>query len=243
VNRVDRPGEPELRIFAKYDDPELLKVGNPYLRPQYTESHELAYERLWDRGSAVVSLYRRNIEDPFTRVFAIDESNPRYSIVNRIYQNVGSGTHTGIEILFNHEVGERWRLSGSANWYENVIEAAQTTLLFPVRRPFSVPRTQDDTWDTKLNALLRLPGAIEASLALVYYAPKNIAQGREAARSSIDLGFKKPVFDARAELVVSVTDLFNEFGLRQEIEGLGFDAIYENYYESQVVSVGINYQL
>ena len=40
--RVDRPGEPELRVFAKYDDPELLKVGNPYLRPQFTQTVETA---------------------------------------------------------------------------------------------------------------------------------------------------------------------------------------------------------
>ena len=59
---VDRPGEPELRIFPKYDDPELLKVGNPYLRPQFTERYELAYERVWERGNAIVSLYRRNID-------------------------------------------------------------------------------------------------------------------------------------------------------------------------------------
>jgi hypothetical protein len=112
-----------------------------------------------------------------------------------------------------------------------------------VQRPFSVPRTEDDTWDMKLNGLLRLPGGIEAQVALVYYAPKNIAQGRESARSSIDLGFKKPIFDDRAELVVSVSDLFNEFGLRQEIDGDGFDAVYENFFESQVVSVGVNYRL
>ena len=58
----------------------------------------------------------------------------------------------------------------------------------------------------------------------------------------MDLGFKKPVLDARAELVVSISDLFNEFGLRHEIDGDGFDAVYENFYESQVVSVGLNYQ-
>lgn len=40
-NRVDRPGEQELRIFPKYDDPELLKVGNPYLRPQFTKTYEV----------------------------------------------------------------------------------------------------------------------------------------------------------------------------------------------------------
>ena len=50
------------------------------------------------------------------------------------------------------------------------------------------------------------------------------------------------MLDDRAELVVSVSDLFNEFGLRHEIEGEGFDAVYENFYESQVVSVGITYK-
>jgi hypothetical protein len=242
ANRVDRPGEPELRIFAKYDDPELLKVGNPYQRPQFTESHEISYERLWERGSAILSVYRRNIDDPFMRVFAIDDSNPDYDIVNRIYQNVGSGTHNGIEVLFTQDVGQRWKLSGSANWYDNVIDAAQTTLLFPVQRPFSVPRSEDNTWDMKLNSLLRLPGGVEAQLSFVYYAAKNIPQGREAARSSVDLGFKRPILANRAELVVSVSDLFNEFGLRHEIAGAGFDAVYENFYESQVVAVGVNYE-
>jgi hypothetical protein len=241
-NRVDRPGEPELRIFPKYDDPELLKVGNPYLRPQFTERREVSYERMWSAGSATLSIYHRNIDDPFTRVFAIDESNPDNDIVNRIYQNVGSGTHDGFELLFTHSLGERWQLSGSASVYENVIDAAETLLLFPVQRPFSVPRTEDDTWDAKMTALLRLPNGIEAQLSFVYYAAKNIAQGREAARSSLDLGFKKPVLANRAELVVSVTDLFNEFGIRQEIDGEGFDAIYENFYETQVIGVGLNYK-
>ena len=240
-NRVDRPGEPELRIFPKYDDPEILKVGNPYLRPQFTERYELAYERVWERGNAVVSFYRRDIEDPFVRVFAIDDSNPDYEIVNRIYQNVGSGTHTGIELIFSQDIGEHWELSGSANVYENVIDAAETTLLFPVVRPFSVPRSADDTWDMKLNSLLKLPNGIEAQLSVVYYAEKPIAQGREAARSSVDLGFKKPVL-RDAELVVSVTDLFNEFGIRQYIDGDGFDAVYENFYETQTVMVGMNYR-
>jgi outer membrane receptor protein involved in Fe transport len=240
-NRVDRPGEPELRIFPKYDDPEVLKVGNPYLRPQFTERYELAYERAWDRGNAIVSLYRRNIDDPFVRVFAIDDSNPDYDIVNRIYQNVGSGSHTGVEVVFSHDIGEHWELSGSANVYENIIEAAETTLLFPVVRPFSVPRSEDDTWDMKLNSLLKLPDGIEAQLSVVYYAEKPIAQGREAARSSVDIGFKKPVL-RDAELVVSVTDLFNEFGIRQTIDGDGFDAVYENFYETQTVMVGMNYR-
>jgi len=44
--RVDRPGEFELRPFPKYDDPEILKTGNPYLRPQFTTTFELAYKKM-----------------------------------------------------------------------------------------------------------------------------------------------------------------------------------------------------
>lgn len=42
--RVDRPNEVDIRIFPKYDDAEIIKVGNPALRPQFTNSFELGYK-------------------------------------------------------------------------------------------------------------------------------------------------------------------------------------------------------
>jgi hypothetical protein len=36
TRRVDRPNEVDIRIFPKYDDAEIIKVGNPGLRPQFT---------------------------------------------------------------------------------------------------------------------------------------------------------------------------------------------------------------
>jgi outer membrane receptor protein involved in Fe transport len=241
-NRVDRPAEAELRIFPKYDDPELLKVGNPYLRPQFTETVEVSYEHLWDTGSAIASVYYRDIDDPFTRVFAIDPTNTTYDIVNRIYQNVGSGNQTGLELILSQDISSRWEVSGSVNWYDNVIDADVVTLLFPVERPFLVERSADNTWDMSLNSVFSFSNGARAQLSFVYYAAKNIAQGTQDARSSIDVGFTKPVFGDRGELVFSVTDLLNEFGIKQNIRGAGFDAIYENYYETQVVSFGLNYE-
>lgn len=240
--RVDRPGEPELRIFPKYDDPELLKVGNPYLRPQFTETFELSYERLWTRGSAIVSAYTRDIEDPFTRIYAIDPTNPDYDIINKIYQNVGSGAEDGLELIVSQEVGDRWELTGSVNWYEKTIDADVVTLLFPIERPFVVEYSQDDTWDVSMNNIIRFNRGIELQLSLSYYGDRNIAQGRQAARSSVDIGLAMPVLDGDGELSISVTDLFNDFGLRQYIDGDGFDAVYENYYETQVLSVGLKHK-
>ena len=239
TRRVDRPGEPELRIFPKYDDPELLKVGNPYLRPQFTETFELSYERLWNSGSVIVSAYVRDIKDPFTRVFAIDPTNVDYDIVNKIYQNVGSGEDTGVEFILSQDIGNRWRLTGSLNIYEKTIDADVVTLLFPIQRPFVVEHSEDNTWDLSLNNSIEFFNGMELQISVTHYDERNIAQGREDARSSFDIGFSMPIIDDNTELNASVTDLFNDFGLKQFISGDGFDAIYENYYETQVISVGV----
>ena len=88
-----------------------------------------------------------------------------------------------------------------------------------------------------------MPYQIRMQLSYTYYAEKNFAQGVEAARSSYDFGLSKPILDNRGELVFSVTDLLNDFGIKQSIKGNGFDAVYENYYETQVISLGITYRL
>lgn len=240
--RIDRPGEPELRIFPKYDDPELMKIGNPYLRPQFTQTFELAYKLLWEGGSVFLSGYHRIIEDAFQRVYSIDDSNPDYSIINKIYQNTGSATNTGIELVFSQNIKDFWKLSGSLNGYNNVIDEYQGTMLFPTQRPFTIAESSDKTWDVKLNNQFDLPKGMQIQLTGVYYAPKDIPQGKQLARSSVDLGIKKMVLKGKGEIIFSFSDIFNDFGLRQEIKGDGFDALYENYFETQVVRLGFKYK-
>ncbi len=241
-HRIDRPGEPELRIFPKYDDPELLKVGNPYLRPQFTQSYELAYKKRWDGGSLFLSGYHRMIEDAYQRIYSMDESNNQYSIVNKIYQNTGNATNTGLEVVFSQRVTEGWDLSGSLNWYNNIIDAYQGTLYFPYERIFSINESDDNTWDFKLNNQIELPMGIQIQLTGIYYAPKYIPQGKQLARSSIDLGIKKDVITGKGEITFSFSDILNDYKIRQEISGDGFTAVYQNYYETQVAKLGFKYK-
>jgi len=241
--RVDRPGEPELRIFPKYDDPELLKVGNPYLRPQFTDAFELAHKYSWGSGSIFSALYHRLINDQYMRIFSIDDSNPDYDIINRIYQNTGSATNSGIELLASQELTKDWKLSGNLNWYSNRIDDFQGTLLFPFVRPFDIEKSTNNAWNAKINSEFNLPWELMAQITGVYYSKKNIPQGEELARSSIDLGLKRDLWNKKAELTLSVSDLFNQFGIRQKIKGDGFSALYENYYETQVVRLALKYRM
>ena len=144
--------------------------------------------------------------------------------------------------MFSQDFGESWRLTGSVNWFEHEIDEFDTLLLFPTVRPFHIPASNADTWDLKINNLIRLPANMELQISYVYYADRIIPQGTQLSRSSLDLGLKTTVWDDRADVVLSVTDALNDFGIRQEIQGDGFIALYENYFETQVVTLGFKYR-
>ena len=231
--RVDRPGEPELRIFPKYDDPELLKVGNPYLRPQFTKVYEVSWQHAFDKGSASIAAFYRDIEDPFTRVYTIDSSITTFDVINRIFANTGSAKNYGVELIANRKFGNFWDASGSFDWYEIEVDPHVIDLLFPVPKTVQINHSKGSTWDAKINNRFYLPGNFELNVTGVHYAARNIAQGRQDSRTSIDLGFSKPVMGGKGEIVFAATDIFNTFGYRYRIDGFGFDAIYENFYQTQ----------
>lgn len=240
--RVDRPGEPELRVFPKYDDPELLKVGNPYLRPQFTDAFEVAHKYTWDSGSLFSALYHRIIKDQFMRIFAIDDSNVDYDIINKIYQNTGRATNTGLELLYSQEIHTNWKMSASMNWYSNAIDQYQGIFLFPFERPFSIDASTNNAWDVKMSHEFSLPTDLTLQLTALYYSKKNIPQGEQLARSSVDFGIKKNLWGKKGELTLSASDLFNRFGIRQKIKGEGFTAMYENYFETQIIRLAFKYK-
>jgi hypothetical protein len=87
-----------------------------------------------------------------------------------------------------------------------------------------------------------LPRDIQLQLTGIYYAPKNIPQGEQLSRSSVDLGIKKGMMNGKGELTFSISDMFYNFGIRQDIVEEAFTARYENNYETQVMRLDFNYK-
>ena len=43
----------------------------------------------------------------------------------------------------------------------------------------------------------------------------------------------------RAEFLFTFTDILNDFAIEHEIDGQGFTALYQNFLETQVATVGL----
>lgn len=90
--RVDRPNEVDIRIFPKYDDAEIIKVGNPALKPQFTTSFEAGYKNSRQNGYLYAAVYFKTVDGTITRISSIA---PGSNVIYNVFQNAGKSYTTG----------------------------------------------------------------------------------------------------------------------------------------------------
>jgi outer membrane receptor protein involved in Fe transport len=237
--RVDRPNEVDIRIFPKYDDAEIIKVGNPALRPQFTNSFELGYKTSWDKGYLYSAAYHRFADGTITRISSIA---PNSNLIYAIFQNAGRSYNTGLEIVLTQEVAKWYSFNLNLNGYHNQINAFSVENKYPVPNTFSADKQEIISGNIKLNNTFHLPKNFDAQLTAIYLAPDIIPQGKIAQRFSLDLGIKKSLQKGKGELFLNATDILNTMIIKKEIQGQGFKYISTDYYETQVIRLGYNYK-
>jgi outer membrane receptor protein involved in Fe transport len=237
--RVDRANEVDIRIFPKYDEPELIKVGNPTLKPQFTNTLELGYKNVLQKGSFYTALYHRITDGTITRIAT---KVPNSVLLYNIFQNAGRSYNTGIEVIFQQNPSKLLSFTASANVYKNIINAFSITNKYPVPTLFSAKKQEGTSGNIKLNTLWHLPNGYEAQVTAAYLAPDIIPQGKIKERFSTDLGIKKQIQKGKGELFFNATDLFNTLRIEKVIDGTDFQLSSTDYYETQVYRVGYNYK-
>ncbi len=237
--RVDRPNEVDIRIFPKYDDAEIIKVGNPALRPQFTNSFELAYKTNWKKGYFYSALYHRIADGTITRISSTVAGS---NLIYAIFQNVNRSYSTGIEIMFSQKVSKWFSLNLSANAYHNQIDSFTVINLYPIVHSFTAGQQEIISGNGKLNCIFHFEKNFDAQFTIIYLAPDLIPQGKINSRFTIDIGLKKNVQKGKGEFFLNATDLFNTMIIKKEIFGDGFRYTSTDYYETQVIRIGYSYK-
>ena len=237
--RVDRPNEVDIRIFPKYDEPELIKVGNPALQPQFTSTIELGYKTVLPRGSFYAALYHRITASTIARIAT---QVPGSVLLYHVFQNAGGSTNTGAELVFQQKPAAWLSFTASANLYQNTLDAFTVSNRYPAPSLFSAEKQHLTSGNLKLNAALRLRSGWEAQVSAAYLAPDLIPQGKIGSRAALDLGLKKNIQHGKGELFLNATDVLNTMQIRKEIRGAGFVLNSTDYYETQVLRAGYAYK-
>ncbi|WP_298137076.1 outer membrane beta-barrel protein [Flavobacterium sp.] len=237
--RIDRPNEVDIRIFPKYDDAEIIKVGNPALRPQFTNLVELGFKRNLKKGYLYSAIYHRFANATITRIAS---TVPNSNLIYAIFQNVNKSSNTGVEMVISQDIAKWYSSNLNLNAYYNQIGEFTVQNLYPEPNTFSANKQDVFSGNIKWNNTLHLTKKVDAQVTAIYLAPDIIPQGKIKSRFSIDLGIKKSVQNGKGEFFINATDLFNTLVIKREIQGQDFSYTSNDYYETQVIRLGYNYK-
>ena len=237
--RVDRPNEVDIRIFPKYDDAEIIKVGNPALQPQFATSFELGDKQSWKSGYLYSAIYHKIIDGTITRIASVVSGS---TLIYNIFQNAGRSYNSGVEIVLTQELSRKIKLDLNLLAYRNIIDAYSVVNLYPTASVFTAQKQEMYSGNAKLNMYFKLFKNAEAQITSIYLAPDIIPQGRIEERFSIDIGFKKRIQKGKAEFFINATDIANTLRIEKSIQADGFNFVSSNFYETQVIRVGYSYK-
>ena len=234
--RVDRPNEVDIRIFPKYDDASVIKVGNPNLQAQFTNSFEFAAKYQWANAYVYIALFHKIIDGTITRIATTDTAK---GIIYNVFQNAGRSFNTGIEALFSQKINSWYSINANAIIYRNQINAFSVWNQYPVLKQYNATQQLFYSGNIKILNTFKLNKNSEAQINFLYFAPDIIPQGKILDRFSCDLSYKQVIAKSKLEWFVNATDLFNTMNVRKQVQGQGFTYTSNDYYETQVIRVGI----
>lgn len=118
--RVQRPGAQDLHPYRVYLDPFNYRQGNPNLKPQITDSYELAWQYRKGQTYYLATAYFRDIRDGVTDV--VSDLGGGVFLTTR--ENLGKGRTGGLELVANGRLTPKLTYNVSGNVFWNEIDAA-----------------------------------------------------------------------------------------------------------------------
>ncbi|GAO44398.1 TonB-dependent receptor [Flavihumibacter petaseus] len=130
TRRVNRPNFFQLFPFTDYSDSLNLNRGNPDLRPEFTNSMEMSYQKNFENNSNILaSVYLKQTDNQITRVQKV-ETNPvtGKEVLINTYENANSSYVGGLELTAKINMKKWWELTPNVNLYTSKINYDDPTV-------------------------------------------------------------------------------------------------------------------
>jgi len=180
--RINRPGFWQLFPFTDYSDSLNLSRGNPELTPEFTNSIELSYQKIFkNKDNFLTSLYYKNTNDLITRFQVLEQNavSGKDQLINT-YINANSSYVTGLEMILKNKITKWWELTSNLNFFTSKIK---------LNDPSIVEQDQFASWFGKLNNSFKLPKNFTIQLSGEYQSKTILPPGGSGSRGG---GFGGP---------------------------------------------------
>ncbi len=225
--RIQRPSAQDLNPYRIYQDPYNYRQGDPRLKPQVTDSFEVAYQLRKGFNYYLGTLYWRQARDGVTDVV---RELPGGALLTT-KANLAKSRSGGLELVANARLTPKvsYTISGNAAWNE----IGATDLGFPDSR---------STWTVSGYAALNVQATPKDFLQISGFATgkRLTPQGYKEPTGMLLLGYRHK-FNDRLSGVVTVQDALKTFGDKLVIQTAALKERRAMDLDLRAVFIGITY--
>lgn len=228
--RVNRPREWVLNPFPVYSDSYVSQLGNPYLKPEFTDSYELNLLQRMKMGFVSVEGFFRQTNDAFNRTLTLDTTG----ILLISTTNMDKSFAYGAEVAANLNPTLWLNIYASANLYSLNIQGDEVT---------TIGRVSSINSDFALNATFKLKQGIRMQVVGFYNAPQLTSQGRQHEMMGANFSVSKDFFKQKINILLSFRDVFytQRYGFITETEFVKSTFSYRTEYP--VITLRLSYKI
>ncbi|MCW3107512.1 MAG: TonB-dependent receptor [Segetibacter sp.] len=174
--RINRPNFFQLIPFVDYSDPYNLSVGNPRLKPEFTNSFEVAYNNNYKKGANFLAnayfKYNTNLITRYQYLDVNPDTAHHYSssdsVLYNTFLNANNSITFGIELTNRIPVFKWWDMTANFNLFNSRINVND-----PKVTAISNKRT---SWFAKLNNSIKFLKTFSFQFSGEYYAKTVLPQ-------------------------------------------------------------------
>ncbi|NBX79005.1 MAG: TonB-dependent receptor [Flavobacteriales bacterium] len=203
--RITRAAAADLNPFTSYSDPFNLRRGNPYLKPEFIDSYDLAYSLEVKKITLSVSAYYRHNKGVITRFKEFYENNT--SAVT--FKNISETHNLGNEIVVVYKPTSSWRNTFSVN----------SNYIWYITNLTDLPNRQGANVNFKYNTSFEFwKKTATVQLSVTYNGRRVTVQGIAQRQGPIDLAFEKKFKEGKWAVGARVSDIFNKQGFYMQVD-------------------------
>lgn len=207
--RINRPSWGQFAPFYNAQDLLNTRLGNPNLRPEFTDSYEVGYNKGWAQWLLSSTVYHRRTADAMTRVISLLEDNAAV----QLWDNANWRRDTGLEMIHQLEFVSNLDLTLTGNFFYSQINGEN------IRENFN---NSNFTWTVTMLGNWVIPDIVNVQLMADYRGPVVLPQGEIDPIYGIDLGIRRDLWNNRASVSLNISDLFNTRVFRVQTNDVEF---------------------
>jgi outer membrane receptor protein involved in Fe transport len=227
--RITRPNIWRMNPFVRKWSPRNITIGNPELKPEYTDSYELSFMFTSNIVTLTPLLFYRRNHDVISNYSYLIDSNVQVTT----FKNAAGSKAYGMDFLVSSRALSWFTINGTLSLYNTKFDQDVIT---------DNAQEEGFSWKANLRSTFIVGKLFNLELYYSYTGKKVNAQGTEIPTQNFDIGISKSFLKDALTISLKAGDVFDTQEWGQDVNAADYTTVSRHDWASRQASLNISYR-